>query len=78
MAKRKRLSESERSAYFWREVVYQAVRDLKLTHEANKAERDAARTWILDDAPGLGSFAWACRAAELDPEKVREEVREVK
>lgn len=72
---RKPLREDERHALLWREVVYQAVRDLMLAGEAGAGARKLAREFVFDEDVGRGSFLWACKQAGLDPEKVREEVK---
>lgn len=71
----KPLTESERLQHFWRETVYQAVRDLKLAHEATEEERDSARDWIFTDDDKPLSFRWACKVAGLNVEEVRAEVK---
>lgn len=72
---RKRLNEAERLALFWRETVYQAVRDLQLAEEATPEERESSRAWIFSDDTAEHSFLWACSVAGLDPEEVRGELR---
>lgn len=72
---KKRLTQAERVARLWRETVYQAVRDVRLTHEATAAERESAHDWIFADDEAPLSFRWACRVAGLDVEEVRAEVR---
>lgn len=71
----KPLTESERLAHLWKETVYQAVRDLKLSHEATEEERDAAREWIFSDSDAPRSFLWACQVAGLNADEVRAEVK---
>ena len=73
---RKSHQEQQRFQHFWREVVYQAVRDLMLKDEATPLERRNAREWVFADADGPASFVWACVVAGLDPEAVRKELRD--
>ena len=73
---RKSHQEQQRIEHFWRETVYQAVRDLTLKDEATPLERANARAWVFDDADGPASFVWACAVAGLDPEAVRKELRD--
>lgn len=68
------LTETERVAWLWREVVYQAMRDLMLRDEATEGDREAAARWMADDSTGVGSFRWACDMAGLDPAEVRNAV----
>lgn len=68
------LPDAERVAYFWREVVYQGMRDLLLRGEADEEARVQARVFIFDNAKGTGSFIWCCEKAGLDPDEVRKEV----
>jgi len=72
---RKPLLDAERRAWLYREVVYQALRDLRLTGEATAEEREMARRFVFDESDGAGSFKWCCAAAGLDVERVREEVK---
>ena len=71
---KKRLTQAERVARLWRETVYQAVRDIRLSHEASELERDLARKWVFSDSTHHRSFLWACKQAGLDPDEVRAEV----
>ncbi len=73
-----RMSEPERVAWFWREVVFQNLRDLLSPNAEGASEEDRrlAAEWVLDDNPHHGSFLWACSAAMLDPEAVRDVLRE--
>lgn len=70
-----RLTEAERAAHFFRKTVYQAMRDLFVTGEAEDAEKQHAREWLFSDSKGYGSFLWNCDAGGLDPDEVRREVR---
>lgn len=72
---KKELRDDERRALLWREVVYQAVRDMTLTGEAGERARRSAHKFVFDKDDGCGSFSWACKQAGLDVEKVRDEVR---
>lgn len=72
----KLLTEQERYRYFWREVVYQAVRDL-LNPEAEKVsdvETQEAWGWVHADSQQPGSFLWACVQAGLNPAAVRQQL----
>lgn len=72
---KRRLTEDERFAYAWREVVYQALRDIIVAGEAMPEEQQDAREWILSSDVSPGTFLWACGVAGIDPEDVRLEVR---
>lgn len=73
----KKLTEDERIAYLQREVVYQALREIIVRDEAVEEEdRVRAKQWIFGDAEGLGSFLWACEVGGLDPETLRNVLRE--
>lgn len=75
-AKMKRqITEDERFALAWREVVYQSLRDLILTGEATEDEQQDARDWIFSNDASEGTFLWACGLAGVDPEDVRLEAR---
>lgn len=72
----KSLTEDERVAHFWREVAYQALRDVNLSHEATAEERVTAREWIFAEDDVLLSFWWVCKKAGLDVAAVRAEVKD--
>jgi len=72
---KKPLNEAERLSHFWREVVYQNLRDLLLEGEANQQDRIVAHRFVFDTHAGIGSFDWACRMGGLDPEKIRDELK---
>lgn len=76
MRTKRELSADERTALLYRETVYQALRDLQLEGEANAAERELAKRFVLDDTDGMGSFRWCCAAAGLDAAAVRQELRD--
>jgi hypothetical protein len=71
---RRVMTDTERSAYLCREMVYQAMRDLAVRGEASAPERAASRQWLDSDSTEPGSFLWACTVAGLDPAAVRNEV----
>ncbi len=78
MSKTHHMAEHARLAWFWREVIYQNLRDL-LCPELEKAtqeERAAAFDWVYGDSTQPASFLWACPIAGLDPEAVRNVLRE--
>ncbi len=73
-----RMSETARVAWFWREVIFQNLRDLlsPRVEDASDEDRRLAAEWVFDDNPHQGSFLWACSAAILEPEDVRDVLRE--
>lgn len=71
------LTDDERVSYMQREVVYQAMRDLMVRDEAMEEEdRVRAKQWIFIDNVGPGTFLTACEIGGLDPETIRNVLRE--
>lgn len=75
---KKQLTEQERYMLFWREVVYQAMRDLLCPELEQSTEEDRAEAfeWIYSDNVGMSSFLWACGEAGLNAEELRSELRQ--
>jgi hypothetical protein len=76
--------ELARPRDLWAAVMHGAVNDLLGQNSTTKG-RDrnvintrlslSARLWFESDARGIGSFLWICSVLELDPEKVRGQLR---
>ncbi len=73
----RRRSEHDRLTWFWREVVYQRLRDLLCpeVEESTESERQEAFDWVYGDSAQPASFLWACSVSGLDPEDVRNVLR---
>lgn len=75
--KQKQLTDKERYMLFWREVVYQAMRDLLCPEIEQSSEEDRAEAfdWVYSDSEQMSSFLWACGEAGLSAEELRSELR---
>jgi hypothetical protein len=65
--------EGQRAVELWRCVIVQALLDLD---NFDEAERRAARAWFLGHLQG-DNFALVCLFANLDPQRLRKQVKEL-
>lgn len=77
MSKPHHMDEAARLAWFWREVVYQRLRDLLCpeVEHSTLEDRVDAFDWVFSDSEQPASFRWACAVSGLGPEAVRDVLR---